>query len=109
MKKFAIFLSTLLLTALLAGCAGTPVVYYTECDCPGQTQSGTQEKPVVEGEVRTGLAIVGTAADSKDGEVSYDVTVAAVSVDADGGGGERGCRRRHPLLHPRQCGGQGGL
>ena len=33
MKKISMFLSLVLAMSLLAGCAGTPVVYYTECDC----------------------------------------------------------------------------
>ena len=85
MKKFTIFLSTMLLAALLAGCAGTPVVYYTECNCSGSQQAGgsTQEN-IAEGALSTGLAIVGSTAESKDGEVSYDVTVAAVTLDVNG-------------------------
>ena len=34
MKKISMFLSLALIFSLLAGCAGTPVVYYTECTCP---------------------------------------------------------------------------
>ena len=34
MKKFPLILSLILIFSLLAGCAGTPVIYYTECDCP---------------------------------------------------------------------------
>ena len=34
MKKLSLFLTMALVVSLLAGCAGTPVVYYTEIDCP---------------------------------------------------------------------------
>ena len=34
MKKFPLILSLILIISLLAGCAGTPVVYYTNCTCP---------------------------------------------------------------------------
>ena len=86
MTKVSAVLGTLLALTLLAGCAGTPVVYYRDCDCSGQEQTapGQTDMPEVQGDVTTGLAIVGSVADSKDGEVSYDVTVAAVTLDTDG-------------------------
>ena len=86
MKKFRSILSALLVAALLTGCAGTPVVYYTQCNCPtaGDTGTGNHTGELAQGEVKTGLAIVGSVADSKDGEAAYDVTVAAVTLDADG-------------------------
>ena len=34
MKKLSLILVFVLVFSLLAGCAGTPVIYYTECDCP---------------------------------------------------------------------------
>ena len=34
MKKFPLILSLILIISLLTGCAGTPVVYYTNCTCP---------------------------------------------------------------------------
>ena len=34
MKKFPLILSLILIISLLAGCAGTPVVYYSNCNCP---------------------------------------------------------------------------
>ena len=41
-KRISIALIFALLLTLLAGCAGTPVVYYTECTCPpgGHTTTG---------------------------------------------------------------------
>ena len=68
MKKFSLFLSLALVCALLAGCAGTPVVYYTDCTCPveahevvpavTQAPAVTPEAPVTaEGSLKTGLAI----------------------------------------------------
>ena len=41
MKKISMFISLVLIVGLLAGCAGTPVVYYTECTCPPEAHSGT--------------------------------------------------------------------
>ena len=88
MKKFTAILSLALIVCMLAGCAGTTVVYYSDCTCPAdshvQAPVVTEPPVVAEGEVKTGLAIVTTAADSVDGEAKYDVTIAAVNVDANG-------------------------
>ena len=90
MKKISLILTLVLTMSLLAGCAGTPVVYYTECDCPTNAHTetvtpDTNDAPLAEGAVKTGLAIIGNAADSKDAEaVSYDVTIVGVTVDNDG-------------------------
>ena len=42
-KKITIFLALVLTLALVTGCAGTPVIYYTNCTCPvgGHTQEPT--------------------------------------------------------------------
>ena len=99
MKKCAFFLSLFLVVSLLAGCAGTPVVYYSDCTCP----TGSHEEPAIvatepvpqptvaaEGAVKTGLYIATGIADSKsataeeNGEAKYDVTMVAVLVDDDG-------------------------
>ncbi|MBR3704678.1 MAG: hypothetical protein IKM11_04260 [Oscillospiraceae bacterium] len=96
MKKLTAILSLALSLCLLAGCMGTPVVYY--CDCPESgstntdtntsTDNGTPE--LSEGALKTGLAIVANAKDSvsaaadADGEAKYDVTVVAVLVDEGG-------------------------
>ena len=88
MKKFSVILSLALVLCLMAGCAGSPVIYYTDCTCPTdshvQQPTPTPTVPVAEGDVKTGLAIVADVADSVDGEAKYDVTVAAVNVDENG-------------------------
>ena len=107
MKKSVITLALVLVIALLTGCAGTPVVYYSNCTCPtgahsetvGQpaeptepipvTTAPTESEPAAEGELKTGVAILASAAESKDagdadGEAKYDVTIVAVTVDDNG-------------------------
>ena len=103
MKKSVITLALVLVIALLTGCAGTPVVYYSDCTCPTgahtettpadttpvETEPVLTTDPVAEGAVKTGVAIVASAAESKsagdaDGEAKYDVTVVAVTVDDNG-------------------------
>ena len=93
MKKLIAILSLALSLCLLAGCMGTPVVYYCDCDTTAQvnntptpdntnTDNDTTELP--EGALKTGLAIVANAKDSTDGEAKYDVTLVAVLVDDNG-------------------------
>ncbi len=91
MKKILALLLALCI-CLLAGCAGTPVIYHTDCDCPSENTGSaeTDDKPLADGELKTGLAIVadvsgsvGATAD-KEGESKYDVTMVAVLVDNDG-------------------------
>ena len=79
MKKFSLFLCMILAVSLLAGCAGTPVVYYTNCTCPvenheevaapapveTQAPVATEAAAVVEGALKTGLAITAGIGDSK--------------------------------------------
>ena len=103
MKKLSLIITLALLVGILAGCAGTPVVYYTDCTCPVEAhEAPTVAEPVIplpaptEGPVaagsavKTGLAIVAGAGDSKsataeeNGEAKYDVTVVSVLV-ADNG------------------------
>ena len=106
MKKYAILLSLLLTVSLLAGCAGTPVVYYTNCTCPTGSHDVTVQTPTepaptepapaptepapAEGALKTGLYIATGISDSKSaageeaGEGKYDVTMVAVLVDDDG-------------------------
>ncbi len=103
MRKTALLLVICLVATLLAGCAGTPVIY---CECtasagnqqnvPAATQApATQapaapETPAVEGALKTGLTIIANAKDSKGataeevGEATYDVTMVAVLVDDNG-------------------------
>ena len=94
MKKLTAILSLILAVCMLSGCAGTTVVYYSDCTCPvdAHAQTPTQpqntEPPVVaEGALKTGLAVIATAeAGTKDenNTVSYDVTLVAVLVDDNG-------------------------
>ena len=104
MKKLSVILSLVLTVCLLAGCAGTPVVYYSNCTCPtgshGESVAVPTEAPAVdlpateapvtvEGAVKTGLAVLTSAenfsADGDvEGEVKYDVTLVAVNVDDNG-------------------------
>ena len=104
MKKISAILSFALVLCLLAGCAGTPVVYYSDCTCPtgshdtpaaAPTEAPSVEAPATEapapaeGAVKTGLAVITTSenfsADGEvEGEVKYDVTLVAVNVDDNG-------------------------
>ena len=99
MKRSIITLALVLVVALLTGCAGTPVVYYSDCTCPTGSHTGNvpqdttpvDTKPIItEGAVKTGLAIVASAAESKNaaadanGEAKYDVSIVAVTVDDKG-------------------------
>ena len=102
MKKFPLILSLILVISLLAGCAGTPVVYYTECTCPPAAHEIVAEPspaPVVpeteapvaaEGALKTGMAIVtslkksASATADAAGKADYDVTMVAVLVDDNG-------------------------
>ena len=94
MKKTIAFILTLaLITAAFAGCAGTPVVYYTDCTCPTGShvaeptpnETEPEETIAVEGALKTGLAIITSVADSENAvQASYDVTLAAVTVDENG-------------------------
>ena len=106
MKRSIITLALVLVIAMLTGCAGTTVVYYSDCTCPTGAHTETQPAPVestpvettapaeslpltAEGEVKTGVAILASALESKDagdadGEAKYDVSVVAVTVDDNG-------------------------
>ena len=105
MKKSVITLALVLVIALLTGCAGTPVVYYSDCTCPTgahtenvpaestpvDTTAPAESQPVaVEGAVKTGVAILASAGESKaataeeNGEAKYDASIVAVTVDEGG-------------------------
>lgn len=93
-KHVILALVVILMAALLAGCVGTPVIYYTECDCPdgahtgaaGTVPSGENEAATpAEGEVSTGLAIICSTEGSADAtKADYSVNIVAVTVDANG-------------------------
>ena len=96
MKKIALLLVLCMIASLVAGCAGTPVVYYEDCTCPTEEVAAAPEAtvapeaPAAEGALKTGLAIVANVKDSKSataeeaGEAKYDVTMVAVLVDDNG-------------------------
>jgi len=99
MKKLPLILVLALIVSLLAGCAGTPVVYYTDCTCPpaahepvapAPAPAETQAPAVAFGSLKTGLAVVAGIGESKSataeaaGEGKYDVTLVAVLVDDNG-------------------------
>ena len=99
MKKSIITLALVLVIAMLTGCAGTPVVYYSDCTCPTgahtettpvETTAPVESTPVAEGAVKTGIAIIASAGESKsataeeNGEAKYDASVVAVTVDDNG-------------------------
>lgn len=81
-KAISIFLLLTLTVALFAGCAGTPVIYYSDCTCPTGTHTGFTPTA---GSLKTGLAITAGVGDSENAkEASYDVTIVAVTVDDNG-------------------------
>ncbi|MBQ1270280.1 MAG: hypothetical protein IIY11_01345 [Clostridia bacterium] len=93
-KTISLFLALTLLLSLITGCAGTPVVYYSNCSCPPAAHETTSTTPseskpsepvVSEGAVKTGLAIIASAKDSADAtNANFDVSLAAVNVDDNG-------------------------
>lgn len=101
MKRFSLILTLVLVLSLLCGCAGTTVVYQTNCTCPvGSHDVAAPEATsapeaavpatipsdhLVSGAVKTGLSIVtGIEIDAEAGTASYDVTFVAVNVDDNG-------------------------
>ncbi len=101
MKKLSFLLTLALLVSMLAGCAGTPVVYYSNCTCPVEEhqvvaaetevpEEVTEAPAAAEGALKTGLYIATGISDSKsataeeNGEGKYDVTMVAVLVDDNG-------------------------
>ena len=98
MKKLSLFLVLALVASLFTGCAGTPVVYYTNCTCPVEAHeeaapapteapAATEAPAPVEGALKTGMALVTGIDESKSaegenpGEAKYNVTVVAVTLD----------------------------
>ena len=97
MKKISFLLTIALVLSLLSGCAGTPVVYYSDCTCPTGSHdaaavetAATEATVSAEGAVKTGLALIAGTADSTaasaeaNGVAKYDVTMVAVLVDDNG-------------------------
>ena len=100
MKKFTLFLSLVLIIGLLAGCAGTPVIYHTDCTCPTGShiavetpvENVPQTAPPVtaDGALKTGLYINTSVSDSRsataeeNGEGKYDVTMVSILIDDNG-------------------------
>jgi len=102
MKKISLFLSLALVLSLLAGCAGTPVVYYSNCTCPTGSHDAVVSVPETtalqqteevqlpaEGALKTGLFIATSIGESvsageENGEAKYDLTIVAVLVDDEG-------------------------
>ena len=99
MKKCALFLTAALIVSLLAGCAGTPVVYYSDCTCPTGSHAvdptPVETNPVesfvpTEGAVKTGLYITtdttgsASASAEAEGEAKFEATLVAVTVDDSG-------------------------
>lgn len=81
-KTIALLLMLTLVLGLFAGCAGTPVIYYSDCTCPAGSHTGYIP---AEGELKTGLAIVTKVTKTEDAnQAEYDVTVVAVTVDGNG-------------------------
>ncbi len=81
-KTISIFLILALITGIFAGCAGTPVIYYSDCTCPTGAHTGFTP---TEGSLKTGLAIVAGIGKSENAKVAdYDVTIVAVTVDNNG-------------------------
>ena len=85
-QKVAFFIVLTLMLAILAGCVGTPVVYYGDCTCPsGGHSTPTPSNPPAEGAVKTGLAVITNISDSENAKhANYDVTLVAVTVDDKG-------------------------
>ena len=91
MKKYISLMSVILLVvALLTGCMGKPVVIQ-DCTCSAEeiTVPTMPNVPVIEGSVKTGLAVVTTAKGSsatadEAGKVEFDTIVVAVNVDDNG-------------------------
>lgn len=98
MKKLLSIISLALCIFILAGCAGKPVIYHMDCDCPtsetdtsnNTAQDTNSDLPQTDGALKIGIAITASVSDSKsadadnDGEGKYDVTMVAVLVDDNG-------------------------
>lgn len=90
MKKLYCMILALTLTVfVLAGCAGTTVVV-GECTCPAGSHTQATKPSLGDGQLKTGLAVFTKVSDSTsatadaDGQIKYDITIAAVTVDDKG-------------------------
>ena len=86
-KRIALLLTLALVVGFAAGCAGTPVVYYSDCTCPTGSHTTTPQptNPPAEGAVKTGLAVITSVSDSENAShANYDVTLVAVTVHEKG-------------------------
>ena len=98
MRKLSFFLALALIVSLFAGCAGTPVVYYTDCTCPTGSHASVQTPAddnkdntvTAEGALKTGMAVLTSVAASAsataeaEGVAKFDLTMVAVLVDDEG-------------------------
>ena len=87
-RKLALFLVLTMVVLALTGCAGTTVVYQTNCNCPTDNSAAaatdTEVSVPSEGTVKTGLAIVAGVTGEDAAKIEYDVSVVAVTVDDAG-------------------------
>ena len=89
-QKISIALVLAMMLALLAGCTGTTVVYSPVIESTTPAETGAPTAAPASGAVKTGLAIIPSISDSvsasadAEGEIKYDVTLAAVTVTDDG-------------------------
>ncbi len=108
MKKLIAFISLVLCVCLLTACAGTPVIYQSNCNCSDQNNgsgsgnnnsgsntgnngnTGNNTGAAPNGGLKTGIAIVSNIKDStsatseKNGVGKYDITMVAVLIDNNG-------------------------
>ncbi len=89
-QKISIALVLAMMLALLAGWTGTTVVYSPVIESTTPAETGAPTAAPASGAVKTGLAISPSISDSvsastdAEGEIKYDVTLAAVTVTDDG-------------------------
>lgn len=82
-RKFTIVLVCLLALSLLAGCTGTPVVIAETEKPEEETTVATIAAETGAQAVKTGLSVSAKISE-EDGNVKYDITLAAVTVDDNG-------------------------
>ena len=87
-KRIALLLGMIMIASSLAGCGGGKVASVEETPAATEEADGESEA-TAEGALKTGLAITADVSGSKDaaeedGTAQTDVTMAAVTVDAEG-------------------------